>query len=267
MVANLLHGDITVRAFCDSDASKWGASLDGVPVVPPEAIPDMAPDAVFISMLNADACASVRERLEAMSVTARIVTAPELRRTFDLRLATLRMIASEVRERGIGGAVAELGVYQGAFAAEMNRLFPERSLYLFDTFSGFDDRDVAVEGERRFSRAETGNFADTSVEAVRARLPHPERAVFRVGYFPETAEGLEDTFAVVSLDADLFKPLLGGLRYFHPRMTRGGYIVVHDYNNGRFAGAKHAVRQFCEESGAFVVPLPDLHGTGIIVKA
>lgn len=49
MVANLLHGDITVRAFCDSDASKWGASLDGVPVVPPEAIPDMAPDAAFKS--------------------------------------------------------------------------------------------------------------------------------------------------------------------------------------------------------------------------
>lgn len=267
MIANLLHGDIEVRAYCDSDPSKWGASLDGVPVVPPEAIPDMAPDAVFISMLNADACASVRERLEAMNVSARIVTAPELRRTFDLRLATLRMIAAEVRERGIDGAVAELGVYQGAFAAEMNRLFPDRSLYLFDTFSGFDGRDVAVEGERRFSRAEAGNFADTSVEAVRARLPHPERAVFRVGYFPETAEGLEEAFAVVSLDADLFKPLLDGLRYFHPRMTRGGYIIVHDYNNGRFAGAKHAVRQFCEECGAFVVPLPDLHGTGIIVKA
>jgi O-methyltransferase len=266
MVANLLHADITVRAFSDSDESKWGGSLDGIPVVPPESIPDLEPDAVFISMLNADACASVRERLAAMNVAARIVTAPELRRTFDLRLATLRMIAGEVRERGIGGAVAELGVYQGALAAEMNRLFPDRSLYLFDTFTGFDGRDVAVEGERRFSRAEAGNFADTSVEAVRARLPHPERAVFRVGYFPETARGMEETFAVVSLDADLYKPLLDGLRYFHPRMARGGYIVVHDYNNARFAGARHAVRQFCEENQVFVVPLPDLHGTGIIVK-
>lgn len=264
MVANLLHGDIAVRAYCDSDETKWGSTLGGVPVVPPDAIPGLAPDAVFISMLNADACASVRERLAAMNVAARIVTAPELRRTFDLRLATLRMIAVEVRERGIGGAVAELGVYQGAFAAEMNRLFPERSLYLFDTFTGFDGRDVAAEGS--FSRAGTGDFADTSVEAVRTRLPHPERAVFRAGYFPETAEGLEETFAVVSLDADLFKPLLDGLRYFHPRMARGGYIIVHDYNNGRFAGAKHAVRQFCEECGAFVVPLPDLHGTAIIVK-
>jgi O-methyltransferase len=266
MIANLLHGDITVRAYCDSDENKWGGTLDGIPVVAPDALPALAPDAVFISMLNKDACASVRMRLEALNVRARVVTAPELRQTFDLRLAALKMIAREVRERNIGGALAELGVYRGAFAAEMNRLFPDRSLYLFDTFSGFDLRDVAVEGERKFSRAETGNFADTSVEAVRERLPFPDMAVFKAGYFPETAAGIDDTFAVVSLDADLYKPLYDGLRFFYPLMARGGYIIIHDYNNSRFAGAKQAVREFCEENQVFVFPLPDLHGTGIIVR-
>lgn len=266
MIANLLHGDITVRAYCDSDENKWGGTLDGIPVVAPDALPALAPDAVFISMLNKDACASVRMRLEALNVRARVVTAPELRQTFDLRLAALKMIAREVRERNIGGALAELGVYRGAFAAEMNRLFPDRSLYLFDTFSGFDLRDVAVEGERKFSRAETGNFADTSVEAVREMLPFPDMAVFKAGYFPETAAGIDDTFAVVSLDADLYKPLYDGLRFFYPLMARGGYIIIHDYNNSRFAGAKQAVREFCEENQVFVFPLPDLHGTGIIVR-
>jgi len=227
---------------------------------------DIYADAVFISMLNKDACASVRMKLEALNVRARVVTAPELRQTFDLRLAVLKMIAGEVRERNIGGSLAELGVYRGAFAAEMNRLFPDRSLYLFDTFSGFDLRDVAVEGERKFSRAETGNFADTSVEAVRERLPFPDMAVFKAGYFPETAAGIDDTFAVVSLDADLYKPLYDGLCFFYPLMARGGYIIIHDYNNSRFAGAKQAVREFCEENQVFVIPLPDLHGTGVIVR-
>lgn len=266
MIANLLHGDIAVRAYCDSNEAMWGRSVGGVPVVPPEAIPGLAPDAVFISMLNKDACAEVRARLEAMGVQARVVTAPELRETFDLRLAALRMIAGEVRERDVEGAVAELGVYRGAFAAELNRLFPDRSLYLFDTFSGFDQRDVDVEGQHGLSRAASGEFADTSVEAVRERLPFPDRAVFRVGYFPETAAGLEERFAVVSLDADLYKPLLDGLRYFYPRMAHGGYIIVHDYNNSRFPGARQAVRQFCEEHRVFVVPLSDLHGTGVIVR-
>lgn len=266
MVANLLHGDIEIKAYCDSDETKWGASLDGVPIVPPEALADLAPDAIFISMLNKDACVSVRARLEAMGIQARIVTAPELRQTFDLRLAALRMIAGEARERGIAGAIAELGVYRGDFAVEMNRLFPDRPLYLFDTFAGFDQRDITIEAEHGFSRAATGHFADTSVDAVRRRLPHPDRAVFRVGYFPETAQGIEDAFAVVSLDADLYKPLYDGLRYFYPRLSKGGALIVHDYNNTRFSGAKRAVRQFCEECGVFVVPLSDLHGTGVIIK-
>ncbi|NCD25407.1 MAG: hypothetical protein EOL86_07425 [Deltaproteobacteria bacterium] len=266
MVANLLHGDIEIKAYCDSDETKWGASLDGVPIVPPEALADLAPDAIFISMLNKDACVSVRARLEAMGIQARIVTAPELRQTFDLRLAALRMIAGEARERGIAGAIAELGVYRGDFAVEMNRLFPDRPLYLFDTFAGFDQRDITIEAEHGFSRAATGHFADTSVDAVRRRLPHPDRAVFRVGYFPETTQGIEDAFAVVSLDADLYKPLYDGLRYFYPRLSKGGALIIHDYNNTRFSGAKRAVRQFCEECGVFVVPLSDLHGTGVIIK-
>lgn len=266
MIANLLHADITISAYCDSDDTKWGQRLDGIEIIAPEAIAGLHPDAVFISMLNRDACVSVRARLEELGVTARVVTAPELRDTFDLRLAALKMIAVEIHDRGIGGAIAELGVYQGAFAVEMNRLFPDRSLYLFDTFSGFDQRDVAVEGEQKYSRAAVGNFADTSVEAVRDRLPHADQAVFKVGYFPATASGLDETFAVVSLDADLYKPLYDGLCWFYPRMTRGGYIIIHDYNNSRFTGAKHAVRRFCEEQQLFVVPLSDLHGTGIIVR-
>jgi O-methyltransferase len=266
MIASLLHGDITIMAYCDSDKSKWGGAVDGIPIIEPEAIRDMRPDTVFISMLNKDACAEVRARLEDMGVGARIVTAPELRQTFDLRLAALKMIAREIRERSIAGAIAELGVYRGDFALEMNRLFPDRDLYLFDTFQGFDQRDVAVEGEQNFSRAEVGNFADTSVQTVRQRLPHPDRAIFRAGYFPDTTEGLEEAFAVVSLDADLYKPLYDGLKFFYPRMTPGGYIIIHDYNNSRFSGARHAVRRFCEENRVFVVPLSDLHGTGIMVK-
>ncbi len=266
MISNLLNGDIRILAYCDSDARKWGEAMDGTPVVSPDAIPDMEPDVVFISMLNRDACAEVRARLESMGVAARIVTAPELRQTFDLRLAALKMIAVEIREGRVDGALAELGVYRGEFAAEMNRLFPDRPLYLFDTFTGFDPRDVAVEDEGKYSRAAVGNFADTSVEAVRERLPFPDRAVFRVGYFPETARGIDETYAVVSLDADLYKPLYDGLGYFYPRMASGGYIIIHDYNNSRFSGARQAVRRFCEENRVFVVPLSDLHGTGIIVK-
>ena len=208
MVANLLHGDIVIAAYCDINEDKWGTELDGVPIVSPDELSLLEFDTVFISMLNKDACASVKELLGKMEIMARLITAVELRETYDLRLAVLKMIAREVHERDIPGAVAELGVYQGAFASEMNRLFPERNIFLFDTFTGFDQRDVSKEEIQGYSRAQIGNFQDTSVDMVRQRMPHPERAVFKPGFFPESGTGVHEPFAVVSLDADLYAPLV-----------------------------------------------------------
>ena len=42
-----------------------------------------------------------------------------------------------------------------------------------------------------------------------------QRCVIKQGYFPETTEGLEyKCFAFVSLDTDLYKPIMTGLDYF-----------------------------------------------------
>lgn len=84
--------------------------------------------------------------------------------------------------------------------------------------------------------------------------------------FPETCKGIDDTFALVSLDADLFKPMYEGLKFFYPRMENGGYIILHDYNNKQYKGTKEAVRMYCKEQNINVVPLCDLHGSAVIIK-
>jgi hypothetical protein len=48
-------------------------------------------------------------------------------------------------ERGTPGALAELGVYKGNSAKILHLASPMRKLYLFDTFEGFDARDVNTE--------------------------------------------------------------------------------------------------------------------------
>ena len=48
----------------------------------------------------------------------------------------LKYYADEIYRKNIGGNVAEAGVYQGEFASLMNKYFPDRKLYLFDTFEG-----------------------------------------------------------------------------------------------------------------------------------
>ena len=154
--------------------------------------------------------------------TGEIIDIGEFRNRQDIRLAALRLVAEEIRERDIPGAMAELGVFRGAFAAEMNRLLPEKELYLFDTFEGFDERDVEIEAEKTKGAgrpAKTGDFSDTSIDVVRSALPNPEKAHFVKGYFPESLAALKEplpALSLVSLDPDLYEPAYQGLKFFYP---------------------------------------------------
>lgn len=267
MIRNLLRSDMEVVAYCDNNIKLHGTMVDGIPVIDAHQLLQKNPDCIYIAILNKEACLQVKAQIEMLGINCKIIIITEFREQFDIRLATLKLIAKEVNERNINGAVAELGVYQGEFAAEINRLFPDRKIYLFDTFEGFDERDIQIEKENQFSYAETGKFNNTSINIVHSRLPYQNQAVFKKGYFPDTTLGLKLKFALVSLDADLYQPLYEGLKFFYPRMNSGGYIIIHDYNNTQFTGSKRAVKQFCEENHVFVAPLCDLHGTAIIIKS
>lgn len=183
----------------------------------------------------------------------------------NVRLSVLELISFEIHENDLKGAVAELGVYKGKFARYINQFFPDRFLYLFDTFEGFDSRDVTNERQQNLSSG-TQNFADTSIDLVLKRMPHPERCIPVKGFFPESARDIKDSFVFVSLDTDLYEPIYSGLRFFYPRLVNGGYIFIHDFNNDSYKGARKAVKTFCLEQNIGFIPIPDFGGSAIIVK-
>jgi O-methyltransferase len=188
------------------------------------------------------------------------------RNYFDyVRLATLELISYEINKNNYTGNVAELGVYKGKFARYINQFFPDRKFYLFDTFQGFDKKDVDVEKTHDYSSGKQ-DFSNTSVEAVLSIMPFPERCVPVKGFFPESAKDVDDEFVFVSLDADLYAPIYNGLKFFYPRLARGGYIFVHDFNNEGYKGARKAVEDFCRETGVAFIPIPDSAGSAIIAK-
>jgi O-methyltransferase len=169
------------------------------------------------------------------------------------RLIALRNNAQLISDLKIKGSVAELGVDKGNFSREINALFPDRTLYLFDTFEGFSDKDLEMES----AVMNSFNFYwNKSVELVLNKMPNPQNCIIKKGYFPETASGLEDNFAFVSLDCDLYLPMLAGLKYFYPRMSRKGIIFVHDYLSPLFGeSVKRAVFEFMEifDDASFVL--------------
>ena len=182
-----------------------------------------------------------------------------------IRLSTLELVSYEINNRNLKGSVAELGVYKGKFARFINQYFPERKFYLMDTFEGFDSRDISGEKKKNLTSG-SQDFSDTSLESVLKRMPFPGKCIPVKGYFPESARGIDDQFVFVSLDADLFEPIYQGLKFFYPRLTPGGYLFIHDFNNEGYKGARMAVEQFCREENIGFIPIPDVNGTAIISK-
>ena len=119
------------------------------------------------------------------------------RNYFDhVRLSTLELVSYEINKNNLEGSVAELGVYKGKFARYINQYFPDRSLYLFDTFEGFDNKDITSERQQRFSSG-TQDFSDTSIECVLKQMPFAGKCIPIKGFFPQSAKDVEDIFKPV----------------------------------------------------------------------
>jgi O-methyltransferase len=183
-----------------------------------------------------------------------------------IRLNKLKEIANEINNNRIGGAVAELGVYQGDFAKYINELFTDKKIYLFDTFDGFSYEDVLVDREHNYS---TGmeNWKNTSIDIVLSKMKYPHNVIFVKGYFPDTTSGIEnETFSFVSLDVDLYKPMAEGLKWFYDRLETGGYLMIHDYINKDYLGVSIAVKEFCENNNIECSIINDFPNSAVIKK-
>lgn len=184
-----------------------------------------------------------------------------------VRYATLGLCYEEIINNAVAGSIAELGVYKGDFAKRLNVLFSDRSLYLFDTFQGFNKKDIEIEKRNNYS-AGNQDFSDTSVEVVLSKMRYPKNCIIKKGFFPDTARDIDINvrFCFVSIDADLYDPILNGLYFFYPKLEKGGFIFVHDFNNDAYKGARQAVVKFCKENNIGYAPLPDSGGTVVITK-
>lgn len=176
-----------------------------------------------------------------------------------VRLATLELLCRRLGD--VPGAAAELGVYKGFFARCINQLLPERKLYLFDSFAGFAEDACATESFQAAHR-------NTAIDQVLAIVPHPEQVEVKPGFFPESLEGLEERFCLVSLDVDFAQATLDGLRYFWPRLNRGGYLMLHDWGSPKLPGVAEALRTYEAQTGEKIpaIPLCDVGGTLVLCK-
>lgn len=254
-VFDLVKEKYEVVYFVDGNPMLVGEQCKGLEIKEPESIFKETPDVVLMGMVTRHE-ETMQYLIDGGFPEERIVC-----QYVDLssraRKDCLEKIAQLFEHKNIRGAVAELGVYRGDFAKVINEIFPDRKLYLFDTFEGFPEEDMQYEINNNLLKTEVGKLSNTSVEFVLGRMPHPEQCIIKKGYFPDTAVGLEEKFAFVNIDVDLYKPILAGLEYFWPRMADGGYILVHDYFSFSYDGTKKAIEEFADKYNVGFAPIGD----------
>jgi O-methyltransferase len=182
------------------------------------------------------------------------------------RYETIALAIETIRREGIPGAFAEVGVWRGDLSRFLHRCAPERTLYLFDTFSGFPEESVGQLDLQ--NNGDRSRFRDTSVEQVRNAVGGSPNVVFRVGIFPDSTAGLEsESFSFVMLDLDIYQPTVSALEFFYPRVSAGGYIFIHDFNSPESSYAmRRALLPFMRHKPERLIEIPDEWGSVVTRK-
>lgn len=244
-----------ILAFVDRRLG--GTTVYDLPIIRPEEIPSYSFDRIFVATLDLRVKDVLRDEIgvpEEKINTSRFLHSTEI----IVRVRALERVKDLFEMYDVPGAMAEVGVFQGDFAKHINRLFPERKLYLYDTFAGFSDDDLGKENSFVDVKSKFTHYANTTEQLVMGKMVHPEQVVIRKGLFPETFQEDRERFAFVNLDADLYAPTLAGLQYFWPRLSPGGVIFVHDFFAEKvWGGVRKAVTEFLQEGAIGITPLGD----------
>ncbi|MEW6676864.1 MAG: TylF/MycF/NovP-related O-methyltransferase [Pseudomonadota bacterium] len=180
------------------------------------------------------------------------------------RLWVLHCLARQFSHRQ--GSFWECGVYKGGTAALLADILggTEASEYghrlrLFDTFAGMPETDPSKDQHRR------GDFADTSLEAVRSLVGTRSFVSYHPGFIPESFAGLEDEAIVFAhVDVDIYRSVMDCCDFIYPRLLEGGVMIFDDYGFRSCPGARAAVDTFFENKPEVPLVLPT--GQALVFK-
>ena len=163
------------------------------------------------------------------------------------RFGMLKLAASMVN--GLPGSVAEVGVFKGKGAFYIAGLFPDKTLHLFDTFTGMPDTIEEIDG------GGWEKYRKTSLEIVQHKLKDFDNVQIHPGFFPDTGVVLpaSESFCLVHVDVDLYRSTLDVCSFFYDRMVPGGIMVLNDYKSPECPGATKAVDEFFADKSEKVV--------------
>ncbi|WP_337286652.1 TylF/MycF/NovP-related O-methyltransferase [Candidatus Methylomirabilis sp.] len=164
-----------------------------------------------------------------------------------------RTVLIELLGKGIPGNVIECGVYRGGTTVLMALYLKKegsrrKKIYALDSFMSFPTDEVNGEiGRGLVPEQGRTAFTSTSSDYVQRkvdRLGLHDMIEIVPGYFEDTLDTIKDSFCLALIDCDLEKSVEYCLTTLWDRVIKGGHIVVDDYTNPGYPGARIAADRF-----------------------
>ncbi len=271
-VLSLLEKGLKKRQmlFCDNNPVKWGKEIIGIRVLSlpelkkkPKTVPVVVASAMFKKII---------EQLHSLNFSNvyyihSLLWAEHLFSKYDDEFLKLvddmgercdmdndekyTLYSSMEAVSNLQGEVAEVGVYKGGSAKILCERKKNKEIHLFDTFEGIPEEVVARE-----DLVGAGWLSDVDVTEVKKYLSIYPNVVIHKGTFPWSADSVKHKkFCLVNLDTDIYQGTFEGLKFFWPRMVKGGRVICHDYNNVDCPGVKRAFMDYFKNNPEKIIDI------------
>ncbi|WP_315750925.1 MULTISPECIES: TylF/MycF/NovP-related O-methyltransferase [unclassified Bradyrhizobium] len=171
---------------------------------------------------------------------------------------------------GLGGDFVECGVCRGMLSSSIMTYLGwneiDRRFFLFDTFTGVDERLVTDE---ELGSGNLGYFREMYKEDIYAQVVRNFSEFKNVqiirGSVPSTLSMVEvGAVAYLSIDMNNVTPEIAAINHFWDKLQPGAPVLLDDYGFVRYEAQKRAFDTWAIQRGVGILALPT--GQGLIIK-
>lgn len=173
------------------------------------------------------------------------------------RLDNLKFCVEDVLEKGVPGDLMETGVWRGGAVILMRAILKahgvtDRCVWAADSFEGLPAPDAArypLDEKLVFNKfKELAVSLEEVQDNFRSYGLLDDQVRFLKGWFRDTLPVAPvRRLAVLRLDGDLYESTMDALTSLYPKLERGGYCIVDDYND--IPACRQAVSDYRDSQG------------------
>jgi len=168
----------------------------------------------------------------------------------------------------INGDIVECGVLRGhsSFLMLQANIDNNKKFFGFDSFQGLSTPGSNDSIKNNYSFKWKENDLSTPETIAKNNLDiFKDRYHLFKGWIPDKfCEIEEQSFSLIHIDVDLYQPTLDSIKFFWPRLNKGGVLVCDDYGFETCPGAKKAMDEFFSSIDMSIIHLTT--GQGLVFK-